>query len=407
MSAHPTLPRFGILTILFASTLTVMSSVLIAPALPLMQAAFAGTPGAELMVPLVLTLPALTLALCAPFAGWVIDRYGRRTVLLVGTVLYSVVGVLPIWLDTLPTMLASRALMGVCEAAIMTSCITLLSDYHDENQRSRIFGVQSAFMAGGGIVFQLLGGLFADYHWRGPFLIYGWAIVLVPLIWRYVPEPPRLGRAERVPSAGSSLAPADRFPVGTMVLVYGLTFLGMLAFYVIPVQIPFYLIELGETRPSMAGLAGAQGVVVCVFSALAFRWIHARLGELGTTALMFLGLAAGLALISAADDFLSVSIGILVCGLGAGLVMPNFTLWINNAVPASLRGRANGGLSTATFLSQFVCPILSLAIAARVGGLSGAFLVLAVGLLLISASVAVAWIFGPRRWRFAHGTATG
>lgn len=78
-------------TVLMAgSCLPILGAVLIAPVPPKMQDHFESTPGAKALVPLALTIPALALALLAPFAGVVVDRLGRKRLLIVTTVLYSV-----------------------------------------------------------------------------------------------------------------------------------------------------------------------------------------------------------------------------------------------------------------------------------------------------------------------------
>lgn len=65
-----------------------------------MQEHFEGVAGSEALVPLVLTVPALSLALLAPFAGVVVDRLGRKRLLIVATVLYALFGTVPLWVDS-------------------------------------------------------------------------------------------------------------------------------------------------------------------------------------------------------------------------------------------------------------------------------------------------------------------
>src|SRR5690606_32866450 len=69
-------------TLLLASALTIMAGATIAPALPAIETVFAAEPDAALLTRLVLTAPALAIAICAPFAGGLADRIGRRPVLL-------------------------------------------------------------------------------------------------------------------------------------------------------------------------------------------------------------------------------------------------------------------------------------------------------------------------------------
>jgi MFS family permease len=83
---------FTKITLLLVSTLTVMSGATIAPSLPAMGEYFADVPNADYLVRLALTLPALLIALGAPVVGVMIDRLGRKPLLLVALILYGLAG---------------------------------------------------------------------------------------------------------------------------------------------------------------------------------------------------------------------------------------------------------------------------------------------------------------------------
>lgn len=74
------------LALLLAATLTILSNTIISPGLPGIQAAFDSHPQADLLVPLLLTAPSLLVAILAPFAGALADRFGPRRQLLAGVV---------------------------------------------------------------------------------------------------------------------------------------------------------------------------------------------------------------------------------------------------------------------------------------------------------------------------------
>src|SRR6188472_1579408 len=109
-----------LILLLAASCLSVLGAVLIAPVLPQIAQEFAGTPGVEVLVPIVLTAPSLVIGLTAPFTGFVADKIDRKRVLLIAMVVYAVVGTAPLYLGSLQSIIISRVLLGVCEAAIMT-----------------------------------------------------------------------------------------------------------------------------------------------------------------------------------------------------------------------------------------------------------------------------------------------
>src|SRR4051794_24438849 len=132
----------GIL-LLAGSCMPVLGSVLITPVLPQLSEEFADVAGAEVLVPMVVAIPALMIAIFAPFAGQIVDRVGRKLLLVLAMFLYAVVGTAPAWLQGLPEILISRVLVGVCEAAIMTVCTTLIVDYFQEQRRNRYLAAQT------------------------------------------------------------------------------------------------------------------------------------------------------------------------------------------------------------------------------------------------------------------------
>lgn len=169
-------------TLLLVSTLTVMAGATIAPSLPAMQEHFREVGDAALWVRLVLTLPALFIVIGSLVAGVVVDRFGRKPLLLAAAALYGSAGASGYVLDSLFHILIGRAFLGFAVAGIMVTATTLITDYYSGAARAAFLGLQAAFMGLGGVIFLSLGGFLADQNWRFPFLIYLFAWLLVPLI---------------------------------------------------------------------------------------------------------------------------------------------------------------------------------------------------------------------------------
>ena len=129
----------------FSSCLAVLGAVLLAPVLPRIEDAFAGTAGSKALTPIVLTAPALVIGLTA--TGRRPDRRPARPQAAARRrlVVYAIVGTAPVWLPSLQLIVVSRVLVGLTEAAIMTCCTTLLADYFHGSQRERYFGLQVVF----------------------------------------------------------------------------------------------------------------------------------------------------------------------------------------------------------------------------------------------------------------------
>ncbi|MEO7384356.1 MAG: MFS transporter, partial [Novosphingobium sp.] len=101
------------ITVVIAAFLPIIAIVSMFPVVPTLIAHFASDPDAKVKVPLMVAAPGLAIAILAPFAGYFVDRFGRRTLLLWCTFFYGVFGCAPLVLENLNAIFASRLLLGV------------------------------------------------------------------------------------------------------------------------------------------------------------------------------------------------------------------------------------------------------------------------------------------------------
>jgi MFS family permease len=349
-------------TLLLSSSLTVMAGATIAPSLPAMRDHFAATPNADYWVRLVLTAPALFIAIGAPFVGTIIDRFGRKRLLALAVLLYGIAGTSGAMLNDIGLILVGRVLLGLSVAGIMTTATALIADYYIGAVRAQFLGFQAAFMGLGGVVFLSLGGFLADVNWRMPFLIYLLALLILPLVVLILPEPNRTADAQ---SSGGDATVA--FPWRVASLTYAAALLSQIVFYLIPVQLPFYLKQLFNANASQSGLAIAFATLFSVASAIAYKQVKMRLSFMGIYAIAFLSMAVGYLVIGFSLTYAMVLGGLAIAGVGLGFLMPNMNVCLTSVTPGNLRGRVLGGLTTAFFLGQFISPILSQPLSGTVG----------------------------------------
>lgn len=352
-------------TLLLVSALTVMSGATIAPSLPALEAHFAGVEDVGLLTRLVLTVPALFIAVCAPFAGMVADRFGRRRLLFASLLLYTVAGMSGLVLDSLPGILAGRALLGMAVAGTMTVATALIGDYFSGAERVRFMGLQAACIGFSGLVFLTGGGLLAELHWRAPFGVYGLALLLLPAAFAFIHEPVH---AATLNPDGTQRANDEAGSGFAIAAVFAAAVLNSLIFYLMPTQLPFYLQTMGDDAPVMTGMAlGTMTLASALTSLFGYARIRARLGIVGVFAAGFGLMALANLLTAGADSYPVVVIALAVLGLGMGLIMPNLTTASMQAAPSRMRGRVAGGLTASIFIGQFASPFISQPLIARYG----------------------------------------
>ena len=355
-------------TLLLGSAMTVLAGATIAPALPAMSLAFQDIPNADFLVRLLLTVPALFTAIGAPFSGLLLDRWGRKPVLVVAVILYGVAGASGYLLGSLYGILAGRALLGLAVAGTASGFTTLIADYYTGRGLSKFLGYQASFMAIGGAVFLLVGGILADIGWRLPFLLYLYAFGILLGILFAIDEP----QAQEAATDPQSQDDPTAVPYRRVSPIYALGFVGTLLFFIGPVLLPFLLSDLGNISNSQIGLALAVSVLVGGIVSLLYARVHQRLSFQAINALVFLAIGLGSLVVGLSTTYAAILIGLALSGIGVGLTLPNINLWLLSVIPAAARGRAVGGLTTAIFLGQFLSPIAIQPIVSR-EGFSGAF----------------------------------
>lgn len=356
---------FKLITLLLTSTMTVMAGATIAPALPQIQQFFQEQPDADFWVKLMLTIPALFTAIGGLLVGAIIDRFGSKKILAIGVFIYGIAGGTGCYLSSLTGLLIGRAFLGLTVAVIMTASVTLIASYYRDAERNRVMGIQASFMGFGGVAFLSLGGILADISWRGPFFIYLSAFAIFPLVIFCLNEPKNLKTA-KIKDNKDAIDP-EKIPLTTIGLIYGAMFLTMVAFYMIPTQIPFYLTTNFEVNNAQTGIAIAFCTLSGAIISMGYGWVKKYFGFTTILVTIYVFFGLGYLTISGANTYNLVILAMILSGVGTGLLLPNMNVWINAVTPAKSRGKVLGGLTTCMFLGQFSSPIITDPIADRFG----------------------------------------
>jgi EmrB/QacA subfamily drug resistance transporter len=215
-SAKAKHPRLTLAATILASTLAFVDGSVLNVALPALAESFDASPAETQWTVNAYMLPLSALLLFGGAAG---DRFGRRRLLLLGIILFTVASVGCALAPRLEVLLAGRALQGIGAALLMPNSLAILGATFAGEHRGRAIGTWAAVAAMAAAIGPPLGGWMIDaVGWRSIFLLnLPIALAAIILALRYVDE----SRGEddvRLDWAGAALATA-----GLGAMTWGLT----------------------------------------------------------------------------------------------------------------------------------------------------------------------------------------
>ena len=363
------------ISLLLIATMGVMSGITVVSSLPLISQTFSHIPDIEFLSKLMLTIPSIIIALFAPVAGIIVDKFGRLKPLYTGIILFVVGGSSGFYLHDFYAILAGRAVLGIAVALLMTSSTALIGDYLNEKGRHKFMSTQGMAVALGGIVFITAGGFLAQLHWSYPFAIYFLPLLFLPLLLSSLYEPKKHIHIENEIEIEAKLWP-----------VYLTAYFAMVLFYMLPTQLPYLIIDTLHGEPSTIGFVIAVAMMFNAMTSRQYAKLKGRFTYIQIYIITFIFFGIGLFIISQASSIAQLFYSTAFIGIGFGLILVNTNAWFLSKVPAHKRGKASGMLASSFFLGQFSSPLIFEPIV-KIYGIQGLFLIVSAIALMISLSL--------------------
>src|ERR1019366_4797314 len=135
----------------------------------------------------------LVYGLFAPFMGNIADRVRRKTAILTGLHVWSVICIATALSRNFGHLLFFRAAEGLGETIYFPASMSLIGDYHGKATRSRAMGTHQTSVYIGTIAGGFFAGLIGQhYGWRSSFVFFGSCGILLGVVLnRFLIEPER------------------------------------------------------------------------------------------------------------------------------------------------------------------------------------------------------------------------
>jgi MFS family permease len=358
-----------------AITLAIGSGIII-PVIPVYARSFDVSFG---VASLVLVVQQIGRSLSAYPTGLLIDRVGRRRVVLAGPIMLAIASVLMANAHSFPELLVYRFIGGIGEQMWLLGRITMIADTGADRERGRQITTMHAMESAGRLLSPAIGGFLAVF-WdiRAPFLAHA-LLCLIAIIPSFKLVQETAGQAMRRGRRGEGTSDAGWRALLTLPIIMFFVaqfFASLTRGPIFSGQLNLYAAYVYDLGPQAIGILATVVSAVGIPIGLASGYIMDRYGRKATLVPGFSLLAVALVLISF-SAYIQVPFHAFVAFYLAvyasnGITGGNMQTLGSDIAPANARGQFYGVTQT---MSNAGSPISTslFAILSSVGGYWAAF----------------------------------
>ena len=301
--------------------------------------------------------------LLRPFVGWSSDRFGRKPLLVGGTLLTAASLALHLVASNLAVFVVARGMLGAGEGFFLVASLAAASDIAPEERRGEAISFFTLTLyLGLAIGPPVAEVLFAAGSYQAVWLAALAVAAVAIVLTLFVPEsaPAMRGANDADPEqrrGGRLIHPAGLFP-GLIILLGLFGMAGFLSY------LPLYTPSVGMEGAALP--LAVYAVIVVVLRIVGATWPD-RFGAARLSGAALALSAVGLAIIGLVPTTVGLMVGTVVFASGVAFTMPAILSLAVSRVPASERGSVVGTTTVFLDLVFGFAPVILGAIASASG----------------------------------------
>lgn len=340
----------------------VMGLAIIIPVIPklLEQLAHTQTPEASEINGWLTCTYALMQILFSPVMGNLSDRFGRRPILLISLLGFSIDYTFMAFAPSVFWLFVGRTIAGIT-GATMATATAYIADISTGDKRAANFGIVGA-ASGLGFIIGVSGGAFlGDINIKFPFMVAA-AAALFNALYGYFVLPESLDKEHRRKFEWKRANPIGSFrQLGKYKALAGLAIAFTLVYIAqkaVEYQLPFYVYEKFNWTMTSVGILGIFiGVLLIGIQGWLIRYLIPKWGLKKNIIIGLISYGAGLTCIAFAGHGWQIYLFMIPYCFG-GISGPALQGFITSKFPPSEQGELQGGLTLLSSISLVVGPLL-------------------------------------------------
>ncbi|MEB6231478.1 multidrug efflux MFS transporter NorA [Mammaliicoccus sciuri] len=293
--------------------------------------------------------------IASPFGGRFADKFGKKIIIIIGLLLFSISEFIFAMGNTFSILLVSRVLGGISAAFVMPGVNGMIGDLSTSENRAKNFSYMSAVINTGFIVGPGVGGFLAEISHRMPFYFAG-ALGIIALLFSVL-----LLKEASDDDSNETARPKVKEPFPYKLFVVPVIIMLILSYGLASTETMFslYTAEKVGFEPKDISIAITGGAIVgVIFQLFLFEKLVGKIGEIKLTLFSLIYSVLILGAFVYASHYITVMLVSFVIFIGFDLIRPSMTNYFSK-LAGNNQGTAGGLNSAATSVGNLIGPLVA------------------------------------------------
>lgn len=293
--------------------------------------------------------------IASPFGGRFADKFGKKIIIIIGLLLFSISEFIFAMGNTFSILLVSRVLGGISAAFVMPGVNGMIGDLSTSENRAKNFSYMSAVINTGFIVGPGVGGFLAEISHRMPFYFAG-ALGIIALLFSVF-----LLKEASDDDSNETARPKVKEPFPYKLFVVPVIIMLILSYGLASTETMFslYTAEKVGFEPKDISIAITGGAIVgVIFQLFLFEKLVGKIGEIKLTLFSLIYSVLILGAFVYASHYITVMLVSFVIFIGFDLIRPSMTNYFSK-LAGNNQGTAGGLNSAATSVGNLIGPLVA------------------------------------------------
>lgn len=293
--------------------------------------------------------------IASPFGGRFADKFGKKIIIIIGLLLFSISEFIFAMGNTFSILLVSRVLGGISAAFVMPGVNGMIGDLSTSENRAKNFSYMSAVINTGFIVGPGVGGFLAEISHRMPFYFAG-ALGIIALLFSVF-----LLKEASDEDSNETARPKVKEPFPYKLFVVPVIIMLILSYGLASTETMFslYTAEKVGFEPKDISIAITGGAIVgVIFQLFLFEKLVGKIGEIKLTLFSLIYSVLILGAFVYASHYITVMLVSFVIFIGFDLIRPSMTNYFSK-LAGNNQGTAGGLNSAATSVGNLIGPLVA------------------------------------------------